>query len=55
MTAVPLQPDDSRRPEPTFDVTHVGDAVVQLARLPLEVSVPWLTMVASGMPYAGRG
>ena len=50
-----LQPDGSRRPEPTFDVTHVGDAVVQLARLPLEVSVPWLTMVASGMPYAGRG
>jgi NAD(P)-dependent dehydrogenase (short-subunit alcohol dehydrogenase family) len=50
-----LQPDGTRRPEPTFDASHVADAVVQLARLPLDVSVPWLTMVAAGMPYAGRG
>lgn len=50
-----LQPDGSRRPEATFDVRHVAQAVVDLARLPLDVSVPWLTMMAREMPYAGRG
>jgi NAD(P)-dependent dehydrogenase (short-subunit alcohol dehydrogenase family) len=50
-----LQPDGSRRPEPTFDGTHVAEAVLAMARLPLGVSVPAMTMVASGMPYGGRG
>ena len=50
-----LQPDGSRRPEPTFDGVHVAEAVVAMARLPLGVSVPSMTMVASGMPYGGRG
>ena len=50
-----LQPDGSRRPEPTFDAAHVADAVVAMARLPLGVSVPSMTIIASGMPYAGRG
>lgn len=50
-----LQPDGSRRPEPTFDGVHVADAVVAMARLPLGVSVPSMTIIASGMPYAGRG
>ena len=49
------QPDGSVRPEPTFDAAHVADAVVQMARLPLEVSVPFTTMLATGMPYLGRG
>jgi NAD(P)-dependent dehydrogenase (short-subunit alcohol dehydrogenase family) len=49
------QPDGSVRPEPTFDPAHVADAVVQMARLPLEVSVPFTTMLATGMPYLGRG
>jgi hypothetical protein len=43
------------RPEPTFDARHVADAVVHLAGLPLEVNVPFLTIMASGMPYLGRG
>jgi NAD(P)-dependent dehydrogenase (short-subunit alcohol dehydrogenase family) len=50
-----LQPDGSRRPEPTFDGAHVAEAVLAMARLPLGVSVPAMTMVASGMPYGGRG
>jgi hypothetical protein len=49
------QPDGSVRPEPTFDPAHVAAAVVLLARLPLDVSVPFLTMTATGMPYLGRG
>jgi NAD(P)-dependent dehydrogenase (short-subunit alcohol dehydrogenase family) len=50
-----LQADGTSRPEPTFDPVHAADAVLQLARLPLEVSVPSLTIVATGMPYLGRG
>lgn len=50
-----LQADGSRRPEPTMDVSHVGRLVTQLARLPLEVSVPQLTVTAAGMPFIGRG
>ncbi|MGN6754468.1 MAG: SDR family oxidoreductase [Intrasporangium sp.] len=49
------QADGSVRPEPTFDPAHVADAVVAMARLPLDVSVPSLMMLASQMPYAGRG
>ena len=48
------QADGSLRPEPTFDPAHVAEAVVQMARLPLGVSVPWMTIVAAGMPYGGR-
>ncbi|MDQ0643416.1 SDR family oxidoreductase [Microbacterium murale] len=50
-----LQADGSRRQEPTMDATHVADFVVQLARMPLEVSVPQLTVTATGMPFIGRG
>jgi NAD(P)-dependent dehydrogenase (short-subunit alcohol dehydrogenase family) len=49
------QADGSVRPEPTFDPAHVADAVVAMARLPLDVSVPFMTMLATQMPYAGRG
>ncbi|TNM38505.1 SDR family oxidoreductase [Nocardioides albidus] len=49
------QADGSIRPEPTFDPRHVADAVVAMARLPLGVSVPTMTLLATGMPYAGRG
>jgi NAD(P)-dependent dehydrogenase (short-subunit alcohol dehydrogenase family) len=49
------QADGSVRPEPTFDPAHVADAVVAMARLPLDVSVPFMTMLATDMPYVGRG
>jgi NAD(P)-dependent dehydrogenase (short-subunit alcohol dehydrogenase family) len=49
------QADGSVRPEPTFDPVHAADTVVQIARLPLDVSVPFLTIMATGMPLLGRG
>lgn len=49
-----LQADGTRKPEPTFDVAHVGAMVASIADLPLGVSVPSMTM-ATGMPFHGRG
>jgi NADP-dependent 3-hydroxy acid dehydrogenase YdfG len=49
------QADGSTRPEPTFDPAHVADAVLRMARLPLDVNVPFMTIMATGMPYLGRG
>ncbi|MEU6585700.1 SDR family oxidoreductase [Nocardia sp. NPDC046763] len=50
-----LQADGSIRPEPTIDAAHVARLVVQTVELPLEVNVPFLTVMATGMPYIGRG
>ena len=41
--------------EPTMDVAHVADAVVQMAALPLDTNVLFMTIMANGMPYVGRG
>jgi len=49
------QADGSMRAEPTFDPRHVAGAVVQMAQLPLGVSVSAMTILATGMPYVGRG
>lgn len=50
-----LQPDGSRRPEPKIDVRHVGSTIAHIAALPTDVSVPFLTIMATGMPFLGRG
>jgi len=50
-----LQADGTRRSEPTMDVAHVAAAVVQMANLPLDVNVPFMTIMATHMPYIGRG
>lgn len=50
-----LQPDGTRRAEPKFDVRHVGSTIAHIAALPLDVSVPFLTIMATGMPLLGRG
>jgi NAD(P)-dependent dehydrogenase (short-subunit alcohol dehydrogenase family) len=50
-----LQPDGSRRQEPTIDVAHVARAVVYMATLPLDVNVQFMTVMATAMPYLGRG
>lgn len=50
-----LQPDGSRRAEPTFDPQHLVGMIRDLIALPHEVSVPELMMIATGMPYVGRG
>ncbi len=41
--------------EPTMDVKHVADAVVYMASLPLDANVPFLTVMATKMPFIGRG
>lgn len=53
-TGVP-QADGSIKPEPTMDAKHIGDAVVHMAQLPLDVNVQFMTIMASDMPYIGRG
>ncbi|HZF15410.1 MAG TPA: SDR family oxidoreductase [Steroidobacteraceae bacterium] len=50
-----LQADDSLKPEPTFDVRHVAEAVVYMARLPLDANVLSMTVMATRMPFVGRG
>ncbi len=55
MTSGVPQADGSIRPEPTMDVRHVANAIVHLALLPLDVSVPFTTIMASKMPLHGRG
>ncbi|MPZ81747.1 MAG: SDR family NAD(P)-dependent oxidoreductase [Actinophytocola sp.] len=50
-----LQADGSRRPEPTMDATHVGDMVVHMAGLPLSANVAFVTLMATTMPFIGRG
>jgi NAD(P)-dependent dehydrogenase (short-subunit alcohol dehydrogenase family) len=41
--------------EPLMDVQHVADAVLQMAELPLATNVQFMTIMASKMPYVGRG
>ena len=50
-----LQADLSLKPEPTMDVKYVADAVLYMAGLPLEANVLFMTVMATKMPYAGRG
>lgn len=49
------QADGSMKSEPTMHVQHVADAVAFMAELPLDANVPFLTIMANGMPYIGRG
>jgi NAD(P)-dependent dehydrogenase (short-subunit alcohol dehydrogenase family) len=44
-----------RAPEPFMDVELVANAVLQMARLPLEANVQFMTIMATKMPYIGRG
>jgi NAD(P)-dependent dehydrogenase (short-subunit alcohol dehydrogenase family) len=43
------------RPEPLMNVEHVADAVVYMASLPLDANVQFLTVMATKMPFVGRG
>ncbi len=44
-----------RSPEPMIDVKHVADAVLRMANLPLDTNVLFMTLMATKMPYVGRG
>lgn len=50
-----MQADGSVRPEPLMDVEHVGRAVVYMAGLPLDANVQFMTVMATNMPFIGRG
>jgi NAD(P)-dependent dehydrogenase (short-subunit alcohol dehydrogenase family) len=49
------QADGSMKPEPTMDVNHVAEAVLHMCDLPLETSVQFMTIMATKMPFVGRG
>jgi len=50
-----LQANGTMAVEPTIDVDHVARAVVYMATLPLDVNVPFMTVMATQMPFIGRG
>lgn len=50
-----LQADGQIRPEPTIDVSQVAEAVVYMAAQPLELNVQFMTIMATKMPFIGRG
>jgi NAD(P)-dependent dehydrogenase (short-subunit alcohol dehydrogenase family) len=49
------QPDGSMMVEPRMDVAHVGRAVAHMAALPLDANIPFMTIMATKMPFLGRG
>ena len=49
------QPDGSIRPEPLMDLDHVARAIVYMASLPLDANVQFMTVMATKMPFVGRG
>ncbi len=50
-----LQANGTVAVEPTIDADHVARAVLYMATLPLDVNVPFMTVMATGMPFMGRG
>jgi NAD(P)-dependent dehydrogenase (short-subunit alcohol dehydrogenase family) len=55
MTKGVPQPNGSTMVEPRMDVKHVGSAVLYMASLPLDANVQFMTIMASKMPFVGRG
>lgn len=54
VTGMP-QADGSIRPEAVMDVSHVAKSVLHMAELPLDANVQFMTVMATNMPYIGRG
>lgn len=50
-----LQPDGNLATEPTMNVNRVADAILYMAGLPLEANVLFMTVMATNMPFVGRG
>ena len=55
MTKGVPQPNGTLMVEPRMDVAHVGAAVLHMANLPLESNVQFMTIMATKMPFVGRG
>ncbi len=53
-TGVPQASGDIR-PEPVFDVNSCGEAIAYMARLPLSTNIQFMTIMATNMPFIGRG
>jgi len=49
------QADGSKLKEPTMDLDHVARAIVHMASLPLDVNMQFMTIMATKMPFIGRG
>ncbi|EJN01244.1 SDR family oxidoreductase [Herbaspirillum sp. YR522] len=50
-----LQADGSTKVEPTMDAEHVARAIIYMDSLPLEANVQFMTVMATKMPFIGRG
>ena len=50
-----LQANGETMPEPTFNVEHVGETVLYISNLPLDANIQFVTIMATQMPYVGRG
>lgn len=55
LSAGALQPNGQKMVEPTIDPQHVADAVLYMSSLPLSANVQFMTVMATTMPYIGRG
>ena len=55
MTKGVLQPNGEMMVEPRMDVQHVANAIVHIANLPLDANVQFMTIMATKMPFVGRG
>ena len=55
MTEGVMQADGSIKPEPRMDPRHVASSVVYMASLPLDANVQFMTVMATKMPFIGRG
>jgi NAD(P)-dependent dehydrogenase (short-subunit alcohol dehydrogenase family) len=55
MTKGVMQADGEMAIEPRMNVQHVADAVVHMASLPLDANVQFMTVMATKMPFVGRG
>ena len=55
MSAGVPQADGRIVPEPVMDLRHVAAAVVQMASLPLDANIQFMTILATKMPFVGRG
>ena len=49
------QADGSVKPEATMDPSHVANSVYHIAQLPLDANIQFMTVMATSMPYIGRG
>ncbi|MBV8458175.1 MAG: hypothetical protein JO122_16340 [Acetobacteraceae bacterium] len=54
-TAGQLQPNGQMMPEPRMDVDHVGRTILFMSNMPLDTNVQFVTIMATKMPWIGRG